>query len=439
MSAPKGFSDQKKSRPAEFATVNPVSDQLTGLDINLHGFVRLVASDAVEASSTTSQINATAHVAIRGDVIRITSGALIGKEVVVSSVEANAILLAEILPSAPATLVTFEIHRNAKPGVDSDGRVKVDATVSGIGPSQYIRNGVNTQVSEDTTTPSNSRPLPVKLLDASGAPVVPATAAAQTTGNASLTSIDGKITAVNTGAVVVASSALPSGASTSAAQTTGNTSLASIDGKITAVNTGAVVVASSALPSGAATSAAQATGNTALAAIQTAVEILDNAIAGLEMQVDIVAPLPAGTNNIGDVDVLSLPALPAGTNNIGDVDVLTLPALAAGSNLIGKVSRPGRAKVELIRHVHTTPVTTAAYTQLVASTSAEINSIEIFDSSGEELVLAIGAAASEVNTLYVFPGGNGRVELAIAAGSRISIKAISAATSSGTLLINCLS
>ena len=39
--------------------------------------------------------------------------------------------------------------------------------------------------------------------------------------------------------------------------TTGNTSLASIDGKITAVNTGAVVVSSSALPSGASTAAKQ--------------------------------------------------------------------------------------------------------------------------------------------------------------------------------------
>lgn len=38
------------------------------------------------------------------------------------------------------------------------------------------------------------------------------------------------------------------------------------------------------------------------------------------------AALPAGTNNIGDVDVLSLPAIPAGTNNIGDVDVLTVPS-----------------------------------------------------------------------------------------------------------------
>ncbi len=46
------------------------------------------------------------------------------------------------------------------------------------------------------------------------------------------------------------------------------------------------------------------------------------------------ASLPAGTNNIGDVDVLSLPALPAGTNNIGDVDVLSI---AAGTNTIGDV------------------------------------------------------------------------------------------------------
>lgn len=60
---------------------------------------------------------------------------------------------------------------------------------------------------------------------------------------------------------------LPSGASTSAAQTTGNTALSSIDGKITACNTGAVV-------------------------------------------------LSAGTENIGDVDVLSIAA---GTNRLGAV------------------------------------------------------------------------------------------------------------------------
>ena len=51
----------------------------------------------------------------------------------------------------------------------------------------------------------------------------------------------------------------------------------------------------------------------------------------------VEATLSAGTNNIGDVDVVSLPSLPAGTNNIGDVDVLSLPALPAGTNNIGDV------------------------------------------------------------------------------------------------------
>lgn len=46
----------------------------------------------------------------------------------------------------------------------------------------------------------------------------------------------------------------------------------------------------------------------------------------------VSANLNAGINNIGDVDVLSLPALPAGTNNIGDVDVLTLPNTAADNS-----------------------------------------------------------------------------------------------------------
>lgn len=52
------------------------------------------------------------------------------------------------------------------------------------------------------------------------------------------------------------------------------------------------------------------------AAIKTAVEIIDNAISGNEMQVDVVASLPAGTNNIGDVDVLTVPA-PLSTSGNG--------------------------------------------------------------------------------------------------------------------------
>lgn len=115
-----------------------------------------------------------------------------------------------------------------------------------------------------------------------------------------------------------------------------------------------VSAASLPLPSGAATSANQSTANTALSAIQTAVELLDNTVGGTELQVDVVAALPAGTNNIGDVDILSIAAgdnnignvdiasIAAGDNNIGNVDLAS--AIPAGTNLIGAINiRPETA------------------------------------------------------------------------------------------------
>jgi len=60
----------------------------------------------------------------------------------------------------------------------------------------------------------------------------------------STASLDSKVTACDTGAVVVSSSALPTGGSTLAEQQTQSASLSSIDGKITACDTGAVVVSS---------------------------------------------------------------------------------------------------------------------------------------------------------------------------------------------------
>lgn len=71
--------------------------------------------------------------------------------------------------------------------------------------------------------------------------------------------------------------------------------------------------------------------DTQTSAIQTAVELIDNAISGTEMQVDVVASLPAGTNAIGKL------AANSGVD-IGDVDVTSI---SAGSNLIGDVGISG--------------------------------------------------------------------------------------------------
>ena len=58
--------------------------------------------------------------------------------------------------------------------------------------------------------------------------------------------------------------------------------------------------------------------------------------------------LSAGVNNIGDVDVLTLPSIPAGVNNIGDVDVLSLPMIPAGTNLIGNVKISDGTDIALV-------------------------------------------------------------------------------------------
>jgi hypothetical protein len=259
----------------------------------------------------------------------------------------------------------------------------------------------------------------------SALPTGASTAALQTTGNTALTAIQTAVEIIDNAIsgsemqVDIVSSALPTGAAT-------ETTLSSLNGKVTACNTGAVVVSSSALPSGASTAAKQpalgiagtasadvitvqgitsmtpllvngsgvtqpVSGTVAISgtvtvgshavtnagtflvqengAALTALQLIDDAIATIgsaittkgnaiagtdgtnariiktdssgELQVDVLTlpALAAGTNNIGDVDVLSLPALAAGTNNIGDVDVLSI---AAGTNLIGDVALQGR-------------------------------------------------------------------------------------------------
>lgn len=85
------------------------------------------------------------------------------------------------------------------------------------------------------------------------------------------------------------------------------TTLSSLNGKVTACNTGAVVLAAGTANIG-------------------------------DVDVLSLPAIPAGTNNIGDVDIASIAA---GDNNIGNVDVVTLPALVASTAIIGDVGISG--------------------------------------------------------------------------------------------------
>lgn len=148
--------------------------------------------------------------------------------------------------------------------------------------------------------------------------------------------------ASNQTAVPVSASSLPlpTGAATLAEQQSQTTALQIVDdwdeSDRAKVN---VIVGQAGITAGAGAVAAN-TPRTTLASDDPAVvalQIIDNMISGNEAQVDVITlpSLPAGTNNIGDVDILSIAA---GDNNIGNVDVVTLPATPAGTNLIGTVN-----------------------------------------------------------------------------------------------------
>ncbi len=72
-------------------------------------------------------------------------------------------------------------------------------------------------------------------------------------------------------------------------------------------------------------------------------------------------------------------------------------------------------------------VTTGAYTQLfstIGTTAAK--QIQVFMSSGTPLYLAFGGVGSETDKFIILPGGRDVFEIDVPAGTRLSVKAVSA-------------
>jgi hypothetical protein len=337
----KGYAtSQKLDRvPGEYACIVPTGGNLNALAVDSSMYVYQVGVDTVDAGTTTSTIIAAGigAVAVRGDIIRITSGALIGIEVRVLSTATNSVTLTEDLPSVPATNVTFVILRFIHPVASSAG--SPTTTMS------YTRNGVSQIVTEDTVTPANNRPLPVQIESVGGAVTINA---GDLDVNINHDGANYSSTRIGDGTTLLGITTANEAKAFISASGTGFSSVRINDGSNTAVVT-------------------------------------------------------------------------------GDGEFKTRIN-----------SFTGRASANApTRHDYTTNVTTIAYTQLVASTSAPTNKLQIFDSSGQTLVLAVGAAGAEIDKFFIFPGGV-EIEYAIPQSSRVSIKAVSANATSGECAINFL-
>ncbi len=295
------------------------------------------------------------------------------------------------IPSGASTEVTLAAVE-AKIGTATEAVPATDTASSGLnGRLQRIAQRITSLIALIPNALTGSGNFKVSVAEATATQPISASSLPLPTGaatEATLSSLNGKVTAVNTGAVVVSSSALPSGAATestlsgffssfvsaisalltaignpfqtggTAAATqsgtwtvqpgnTANTTawkvdgssvtqpvsasalplpsgaateatISTLNGKVTAVNTGAVVVSSSALPSGAATAAEQATQTASLS-------VIDDWDESDRAKVNLIvgqAGIAAGTG----VDGVTVPRVTLATN-VG---------LPAGTALIGK-------------------------------------------------------------------------------------------------------
>jgi hypothetical protein len=133
-------------------------------------------------------------------------------------------------------------------------------------------------------------------------------------------------------------------------------------------------------------------------------------------------PIPPGTNNIGDVDILTIAA---GDNNIGNVDIVTMPTvtinnpvIATGTNVIGKVgidqTTPGTTNGVALQQIGATTVATgngvvgtgvqrvaiasdnSAIQVIEASASATKTAVELID----DMIAAQGASLGAVKVVH---------------------------------------
>lgn len=259
--------------------------------------------------------------------------------------------------------------------------------------------------------------------------------------------------------VVVTSSALPTGAATLALQSTGNASLSSIDSKLTSplavtgpltdsqlrdspvpvsgtiavsnpgltdtqlrasavpVSLTSTTITSSALPTGASTSSLQTSGNSSLSSIDTKTPALGQALAAASVPVVLTAAQIATLTPLSSVSVNNFPAtqpvsaaalpLPSGAstsalqttgnNSLASIDSkLTAPLAVTGSVNVNRVAIVGSAPA-------TANVTTAS--TIVVPANASRKGLTIINLTNTRVFLSFESNAATVNSGIMLANG----------------------------------
>ena len=162
------FPDGNHRKEMKYVTGQPIGSDRHALDVLPVGYAYRVENAVAEAGSSNTQIVLTAHGAKRGDCIWfVSTNNSIEEEMVTIDeiIDVNTFRLSAILNLDIVMGDTFHILRPQFQRFGVDGSQIVSISPS---PIAFIKDGSPTQVTEDTSDPTNNIPLPVKLTGISG-------------------------------------------------------------------------------------------------------------------------------------------------------------------------------------------------------------------------------------------------------------------------------
>lgn len=314
-------------------------------------------------------------------------------------------------------------------------QLKTSASLVGGGGDGAILDGVTSTIAASVLDYTNSNPLAVRLTDTNGDYIAAAGGTQYTTASGPATSGGDVVTLM--GAV-----RLDSPASFVAADFDRTLLLTDANGRLHVITP---------LPSGAATETTlasvltQSDFDTKAGSLTEAAPATDTASSGLNGRLQriaqritsLIALVPAALTGSGNFKVAVQEAMPAGTNNIGDVDVLTVPAdpfganadaavaagatgsiqaklrratqgledlkslivLAAGTNAIGKLA--ANAGVD-IGSVGTIAKTSGGYTPYRLVSAASDNATSLKGSAGQIGYIVVGNVNAAMRYLHIY-------------------------------------
>lgn len=163
MSGIPGYSNEQTTSNAQFNTLQDTGSDRVALDVTQRVAFKYQDNNTVAPGSTKRLIKTTlANTARKGDIIKFVSGTLKGIDCNILSVpDANTVILAGELDSIPAAGVDIDFFRYTFWTTDEDGSLNV---VSTPGPTRFIKDTIESVVTEDTVDPTNNNPFPNGLM-----------------------------------------------------------------------------------------------------------------------------------------------------------------------------------------------------------------------------------------------------------------------------------